>query len=63
MEDETGRACSTNDEKRKVYRLLVGKSEGNKLLGRPRCRWVYNNRMDHGETGWEGIDLIGLAQD
>jgi hypothetical protein len=38
-------------EKRKVCRLLVGKSEGKRRLGRPRRRWVDNIRMDLGEVG------------
>jgi hypothetical protein len=37
-EDEMGRACSTNGTKRHAYRILVGKSEGTKPLGRPRSR-------------------------
>jgi hypothetical protein len=41
-----GWACSTNDEKRNAYVLFVGKSEGNRPLGRPRCRWVDNVMMD-----------------
>jgi hypothetical protein len=36
-------------EKRKAYRLLVGKPDGKILLGRPRCRWVDNIKMDIGE--------------
>jgi hypothetical protein len=50
-------------EKRNAYRLLVGKPEGNRPLGRPRRRWVDNIRMDHGEVGWGDVDLIGLAKD
>jgi hypothetical protein len=46
-------------EKRNAYRLLVGK----RPLGRPRCRWVDNIRMDLGEVGWDDVDWIGLAQD
>jgi hypothetical protein len=34
-----GRPCSSNGEKRNAYRLLVGKPEGKRPLGRPRCRW------------------------
>jgi hypothetical protein len=33
-------------EKRNVYRILVGKPEGKRLLGRPRCRWVDNIKME-----------------
>jgi hypothetical protein len=44
-----GGACSTNGEKRIAYRLLVGKPEGNRPLGRPRHRSV-DNKMDLGEV-------------
>jgi hypothetical protein len=50
-------------EKWSVYRLLVGKPEGKRPLGRPRRRWVDNIRMDLGEVRWDGVDWIGLAQD
>jgi hypothetical protein len=56
-------ACNTNGEKRNAYRLLVGKPEGKRPLGRPRRRWVDNIRMDHVEVGWSVVDWIGLAQD
>jgi hypothetical protein len=44
-------------------RLLVGKPEGKRPLGRPRGRWVDNIRMDLGKVGWGDVDWIGLAQD
>jgi hypothetical protein len=50
-------------EKRKVYRLFVGKPEGRRPLGRPRRRWLDNIRMDLVEVGWGDVDWIGLAQD
>jgi hypothetical protein len=50
-------------EKRNAYRLLVGKPEGKRPLGSPRRRWVDNIKMDLLETGWGGVDWIGLAQD
>jgi hypothetical protein len=50
-------------KKRSVYRLLVGKPEGRRPLGRPRPRWVDNIRMDLVEVGWGDVDWIGLAQD
>jgi hypothetical protein len=50
-------------EERGVYRVLVGKPEGRKQLGRPRRRWGYNIRMDLQEVGCEYMDWIGLAQD
>jgi hypothetical protein len=50
-------------EKRNVYRLLVGKPEGERPLGRPRRRWIYNSKMDILEIGLSVVDWIGLAQD
>ena len=50
-------------EERGVYRVLVGKPEGRRPLGRPRRRWVDNIRMDLQEVGCVYMDLIGLAQD
>jgi hypothetical protein len=41
-----GRACSTNGEKRNAHRTLVGKPEGKRLLGKPRCRWVDYIKLD-----------------
>jgi hypothetical protein len=58
-----GGPCSTNGEKRSAYRLLVGKLEGKRPLGRPRRRWVDNIRMDLEEVGWGDVDWIDLAQD
>jgi hypothetical protein len=46
-----------------AYRLLVGKPEGKRPLGRPRRRWVDNIRMDLGEVGCGGVDWIVLAKD
>jgi hypothetical protein len=50
-------------EKRNERRLLVGKPEGKRPLGRPRRRWVDNIRMDLGEMGWGGTEWIDLTQD
>jgi hypothetical protein len=50
-------------EKRNANRLLVGKPEVKRRLGRSRGRWVDNIRMDLGEVGWGDVDWIGLAQD
>jgi hypothetical protein len=50
-------------EERGVYRVLVGKPEGMRPLGRPRRRWEDNIRMDLQEVGCGGMDWIGLAQD
>jgi hypothetical protein len=50
-------------EKRNAYRLLVGKPEGKRPLGRPRRRCVDNIKMDLLEKIWGGVDWIGLAQD
>ena len=46
-----------------VYRILLGKPEGRRLLGRPRRRWVDNIKMDIQEVGCGYMDWIGLAQD
>jgi hypothetical protein len=58
-----GCACSTNGEKRNMYRLLVGKPEGKRPLGRQRLRWMDDIKMDLGEIVLGGVDWIGLAQD
>jgi hypothetical protein len=50
-------------EKRNVYRILVGKPEGKRPLGRPRRRWVDNNKIDLREIEWDGMDWINLAQE
>jgi len=50
-------------EEREVYRVLVGKPEGRRPLGRPRRGWVDNIRIDLQEVGCEYMDWIGLAQD
>ena len=50
-------------EERGVYRVLVGKLEGKRPLGRPRRRCVYNIRMDLQEVGCGYMYWIGLAQD
>jgi hypothetical protein len=50
-------------EKRNVYRLLVGKPEGKRPLGRPRRRRIDNINMDLLEIGLSIVDWIGLAQD
>jgi len=50
-------------EKRGVYRVLVGKLKGKRQLGRPRCRWENNIKMDLQEVGCGDMDWIDLAQD
>jgi hypothetical protein len=50
-------------EKRNAYRILVGKPERKRPLGRPRRRWENNIRMDLREIGWGGMDWIHLSQD
>jgi hypothetical protein len=49
--------------KRNAYRILVGKPEGKRPLGRQRRRWVDNVKIDLREIKWDGIDWIDLAQD
>jgi hypothetical protein len=50
-------------EMRNAYRILVGKPEGKRPLGRPRRRWLDNIKKDLREIGWDGVDWIELAQD
>jgi len=50
-------------ERRSVYRALVRKPDGKSPLGRPRCRWEDNIKMDIQEVGCGGMDWIELAQD
>jgi hypothetical protein len=50
-------------EKRNAYRILVGKPEGKRPLGRPRCRWEGNIKMDLREIELSGMECIDLAED
>jgi hypothetical protein len=50
-------------EKRNAYRILVGKPERKRPLGRPRSRWEDNIKIDLREIRWGGMDWIDLAQD
>jgi len=50
------------EERRGTYRILVGKPEENRPLGRPRLRWIDNIEMDLQRVSWEGMDWTGLAQ-
>jgi len=50
-------------DKRGTYRVLVGRSEGNRPLGRPRHRWEDNIKFDLQEVGWGGMGWIDLAED
>jgi hypothetical protein len=56
------RARSTNGETRNVYRILAGKPEGKRQLGRSRYRWVDNIKVNFREIEWDGRDWIELAQ-
>jgi hypothetical protein len=48
-------------EKRNACRILVGRPEGKRPLGRPRWRWVNNIKINIKEIGWAGVDWIDLA--
>jgi hypothetical protein len=50
-------------EMRNAYRILVGKPEGKRPLGRPKRMWVNNIRMDLRKIAWDGMDWMDLAQD
>jgi hypothetical protein len=58
-----GRAYSMNGKKMNTYRILVGKPEAKRPLGRPRRRWVGNIKMDLRDIRWDDMDLINLAQE
>jgi hypothetical protein len=57
-----GRTWSTNGEKRNPYRLLVGKPDGKRPLGRQRRMLMDNIKMDLREIGWDGMGWIELTQ-
>jgi hypothetical protein len=63
IKNEMGGACSTYGEKRDAYRILVGRPDRRRQLGRPRRRWEDNIKMDLQEVGWVGMNWIELAQD
>jgi len=63
MKNELGGACSAYGEARGLYRVLVGKPEGKRPLGRPRRRWEDNTKMDLQEVICGDMDWIELAQD
>jgi hypothetical protein len=46
-----------------AYRILVGKPEGKRPLGRPRRRWVNNIKIDLRKIGWDGMDWVDIAHD
>jgi hypothetical protein len=50
-------------DERSVYKVLMGKSEGKRPLGKPRRRWEDGIRMDLSEIGWRSVEWIQLAQD
>jgi hypothetical protein len=50
-------------EKRNAYRILVGKPEGKRPLGRTRHRWEGNIKMDFREIIWDGVNWIDMVQD
>jgi len=52
--NEMGGACSTYGERRGVYRILAGKHEGKRPLGRYRRKWEDNIKLDLQEVGWGG---------
>jgi hypothetical protein len=54
------RACSTHGKKRNAYNILVGKSEGNTALGRPRRKWEDNIKRDLREILWGSMDWTEL---
>jgi hypothetical protein len=63
FEDEMGTAFSTKGEKSNAYKILVGKPEGKRSLGRTRRRWVNNIKVDLRQIVLDGMDWIDLALD
>jgi len=57
-----GGTCSAYGERKRVYRVLVRTSEGKRPLGRRRCSWEDNIKMDLQEMGCRGMDWIKLAR-
>jgi hypothetical protein len=53
-----GRTCGTHGDRRGVYRVLIGRPEGKRTLGRPGHRWEDNIKMDLRETGIDGANWI-----
>jgi hypothetical protein len=60
--DEMGRTCRTHRREEKLYKVSVGKSEGNRPLERRRDKRKNNIKIDLKETGWEGVEWIHLVQ-
>jgi hypothetical protein len=61
--NEFGGTCSTTGKRRGVYRVLMGKPEGKRPLGRPRRRWENNIKMDLQEVGcgvWTGLSWLRI---
>jgi hypothetical protein len=56
-----GRECGTNGEKINACQMLFGKPDGKRPLGRLKCRWVDNIKMNLREVGWGGMDWIDLT--
>jgi hypothetical protein len=54
--------CRTNGGEKNAYRILLGKPERKRPLGRPRRRWMDDIKIDLRETEWGGSDCIDLAQ-
>jgi hypothetical protein len=62
-EDEMGRECSMHGAKRSAYRILLGKPEGKRPLGRPILMWWDNIKIDLRELGCYALAWIKLAMD
>jgi hypothetical protein len=56
-----GGACGTHGNGEKIVKVLVGKPEGKRPLGRPRCIWEDGIRIDLKEIGWEDSEWVQLA--
>ena len=61
--DERRKVCGIYEEKKDTYSVLVGKTWGTRPLGRPKCRWKNNIKIDFQEIVSEVLNVINLAED
>jgi hypothetical protein len=61
--NEMGKYVAHLGDRRDAYKVLVGRPEVKRPIGRPTCRWEDNIKMDLQEVGWGGMDWMDLAQE
>jgi hypothetical protein len=60
-ESEVGKSCSTHARMINAYKVLDGKPEGSRPLGRPKCGWTGDIKIDFKDIIWEGLTWVCLA--